>query len=254
MCVRVEVDVSSVQDQKKKKKLNYINQCTHWFHCTREWAYIHYAAYSSHKSPLPLVGLINVVHGVPRVTAHWIMGKGERWVSVKTAEEQCRCWFLKLSICMSESSFSPFSIPSPPTLTKQRSRSPFPFRTKWKMHHYYSAAETTGKYGTATHAIDKSIMQSERTNCGFHHLAHQQLPMNYLLASFLFYFIFYFSSWCGKNPSRISKQGLSLPVSLNQNRGQAAPRPVCRLNYLPLIDVLVDQQFGLWIIHTPLSS
>lgn len=165
----------------------------------------------------------------------------------------CRCWYFMLSVCISESFFY-VSIHSPLTLTKQKKCSRFPFGPNGNASLLFHSRDHR-KTRNSRAAIDKSIMQSEWTNCGFHHLAHQQLfLMNYLLTPFSFFFLPALSSWCGKNPSRISKQGLSLPVSLNQNQGQAAPRPVCRLNYLPLIDVAVDQQFCLWIIHAPLSS
>lgn len=222
-----------------RTNINYINQCTHWFHRTRERACAHRIHYAAHSSPKSLQRWCNLimgnmsgsvrVHGVACEAAHWIMGKSEKWGSVKTPFEDlsriiclCRFWYFTLSVCISKSFFY-VSIHSPLTLTKS-SWSRFPFGPNGNASLlFHSRDHRKTRNGGA--AIDKSIMQSEWTNCGFHHLAHQQLfLMNYLLTPF-FLFLPALSSWCGKIPSRISKQGLSLPVSQSKSgASSSSPR------------------------------
>lgn len=76
-------------------------------------------------------------------------------------------------------------------------------------------------------------MQSECASLRFHHVAHHQLfPMNYLLAAL--------HIACPHldvlKPIK-NLQVCPVHVSFSHNQEQAAPPPVCWLNYLPVIDV-----------------
>lgn len=134
----------------------------------------------------------------------WIAGEKERWSQKYRWRWKVKfwhhCWGIFMMIrmmCPCKCWFSCISS------TYQRYSLRFPFIRPWPWVTYVLKArpvflEPNGNVSLLFHSrdcrntqnsnttIDKFIMQSERTNSGFHHLAHQQLfLMNYLSAPLL---------------------------------------------------------------------